>query len=191
MFMSSKRFVFAVLFSLLIATVPLEHSEESLFVEVQEPLQTSGDLEDYELYLDRDRNDEGTELDFTTIEPAGSNLEDSILNNGIKFYTNELLSDLTIYGKSGNTARIFAFMQFETSDNATADITVKLFAGDSLIEQHTEVIDGPRCGGFFGDCAWAGYQIDLDLDNDGDTIPSGDKMRMEISATASLSLIHI
>ena len=185
MFMSSKRFVFAVLFSLLIATVPLEHSEESLFVEVQEPLQTSGDLEDYELYLDRDRNDEGTELDFTTIEPAGSNLEDSILNNGIKFYTNELLSDLTIYGKSGNTARIFAFMQFETSDNATADITVKLFAGDSLIEQHTEVIDGPRCGGFFGDCAWAGYQIDLDLDNDGDTIPSGDKMRMEISATAS------
>ncbi len=183
--MSSKRFVFAVLFSLLIATVPLEHSEESLFEDVREPLQTSGDLEDYELYLDRDRNDEGTELDFTTIEPAGSNLEDSILNNGIKFYTNELLSDLTIYGKSGNTARIFAFMQFETSDNATADVTVKLFAGDSLIEQHTEVIDGPRCGGFFGDCAWAGYQIDLDLDNDGDTISSGDKMRMEISATAS------
>ena len=184
-FMSSKRFVFAVLFSLLIATVPLEHSEESLFEDVREPLQTSGDLEDYELYLDRDRNDEGAELDFTTIEPAGSNLEDSILNNGIKFYTNELLSDLTIYGKSGNTARIFAFMQFETSDNATADVTVKLFAGDSLIEQHTEVIDGPRCGGFFGDCAWAGYQIDLDLDNDGDTISSGDKMRMEISATAS------
>ena len=183
--MSSKRFVFAVLFSLLIATVPLEHSEESLFEDVREPLQTSGDLEDYELYLDRDRNDEGAELDFTTIEPAGSNLEDSILNNGIKFYTNELLSDLTIYGKSGNTARIFAFMQFETSDNATADVTVKLFAGDSLIEQHTEVIDGPRCGGFFGDCAWAGYQIDLDLDNDGDTISSGDKMRMEISATAS------
>tara|TARA_A200000113_G_scaffold76387_1_gene67229 strand:+ start:14993 stop:17887 length:2895 start_codon:yes stop_codon:yes gene_type:complete len=183
--MSSKRFVFAVLFSLLIATVPLEHSEESLFEDVREPLQTSGDLEDYELYLDRDRNDEGTELDFTTIEPAGNNLEDSILNNGIKFYTNELLSDLTIHGKSGNTARIFAFMQFETSDNATADVTVKLFAGDSLIEQHTEVIDGPRCGGFFGDCAWAGYQIDLDLDNDGDTISSGDKMRMEISATAS------
>ena len=187
--MSSKRFVFAVLFSLLIATVPLEHSEESLFEDLQEPLQTSGDLEDYELYFDRDRDDDDEpghgELDFTTIEPAGSNLEDSILNNGIKFYTNELLSDLTIYGKSGNTARIFAFMQFETSDNATADVTVKLFAGDSLIEQHTEVIDGPRCGGFFGDCAWAGYQIDLDLDNDGDTIPSGDKMRMEISATAS------
>lgn len=183
--MSSKRFVFAVLLSLLIATVPLEHSEESLFEDVREPLQTSGDLEDYELYLDRDRNDEGNELDFTTIEPSGSNLEDSILGNGIKFYTNELLSDLTIYGKSGNSARIFAFMQFETSDNATADVTVKLFAGDSLIEQHTEVIDGPRCGGFFGDCAWAGYQIDLDLDNDGDTISNGDKMRMEISASAS------
>lgn len=185
MSMSSKRFVFAVLLSLLIATVPLEHSEESLFEDVREPLQTSGDLEDYELYLDRDRNDEGNELDFTTIEPSGSNLEASILGNGIKFYTNELLSDLTIYGKSGNSARIFAFMQFETSDNATADVTVKLFAGDSLIEQHTEVIDGPRCGGFFGDCAWAGYQIDLDLDNDGDTISNGDEMRMEISASAS------
>ena len=183
--MSSKRFVFAVLLSLLIATVPLEHSEESLFEDVREPLQTSGDLEDYELYLDRDRNDEGNELDFTTIEPSGSNLEASILGNGIKFYTNELLSDLTIYGKSGNSARIFAFMQFETSDNATADVTVKLFAGDSLIEQHTEVSDGPRCGGFFGDCAWAGYQIDLDLDNDGDTISNGDEMRMEISASAS------
>jgi hypothetical protein len=187
--MSSKRFVFAVLFSLLIATVPLEHSEESLFEDLQEPLQTSGDLEDYELYFDRDRDDDDDpgrgELDFTTIEPAGSNLEGSILNNGINFYTKGLLSDLTVYGKSGNSARIFAFMQFETSDNATADVTVKLFAGDSLIEQHTEVIDGARCGGFFGDCAWAGYQIDLDLDNDGDTISSGDKMRMEISATAS------
>ena len=136
MSMSSKRFVFAVLLSLLFVTVPLEHSEESLFEDAREPLQTSGDLEDYELYLDRDRNDEGNELDFTTIEPSGSNLEDSILGNGIKFYTNELLSDLTIYGKSGNSARIFAFMQFETSDNATADVTVKLFAGDSLIEQH-------------------------------------------------------
>ena len=70
MSMSSKRFVFAVLLSLLMATVPLEHSEESLFEDVREPLQTSGDLEDYELYLDRDRDDEGNELDFTTIEPV-------------------------------------------------------------------------------------------------------------------------
>ena len=102
----------------MIATVPLEHSEESLFEDLQEPLQTSGDLEDYELYFDRDRDDDDDpgrgELDFTTIEPAGSNLEGSILNNGINFYTKGLLSDLTVYGKSGNSARIFAFMQFET-----------------------------------------------------------------------------
>ena len=184
--MSSKRFVFAVLLSLLIATVPLENPEEDILTDVFSPFQTSGDLEDYELYLDKDRDDEGSSLDFTTIEPDGSFIEESILGGGLDFYTNELLSDLTIYGKSGNTARIFAFMQFESSGNdSTADVTFKLFAGDSLIKQHTEVLENPCRGGFFNDCDWSGYQIDLDLDNDGNTVSNGDELRMEISASAS------
>jgi uncharacterized membrane protein len=184
--MSSKRFVFAVLLSLLIATVPLENPQEDVLDERSQPQQTTGNLEDYELYLARDGSDEGNSLDFTTIEPTGSKSEASILGSGLNFYTNELLSDLTIYGKSGNQARIFAFLQFESSNNESdAEVSIKLFAGDSLIEQHTEVIENPCRGGFFNDCDWSGYQIDLDLDSNGDTIDSGDELRMEISATAS------
>ena len=137
--MSSRPFVIAVLISLLLALIPLQQPASSALEEESEVFSTVGSLEDYDLFLGKDSDDSGNDLDLTTIEPEGSDVEQSILNSGISFYTNELLSDLTIYGESGSNARITAIMQFESGNNneSTADVTFKLYTGSDLIRQHT------------------------------------------------------
>ena len=184
--MSSRPFVIAVLISLLLALVPLQQPASSALGEESEVFSTVGSLEDYDLFLGKDSDDSGNDLDLTTIEPEGSDVEQSILNSGISFYTNELLSDLTIYGESGSNARITAIMQFESGNNneSTADVTFKLYTGSDLIRQHTEILDNPCRGGFFGDCDWGFYYIDLELPSDGYTAQDGKMLKLEISATA-------
>ncbi len=107
--MSSNRLVYAVLISLFLAVVPMNNPVEVLSDDATiQPV--GGVLEDYELYLD-----DGTSL--TTIEPSGSYDETSLLGSGVVFQTEELISDLTIEGKSSSEVRLFTYLKFESSNN--------------------------------------------------------------------------
>ena len=175
--MSSNRFVFAVLISLFLAVVPLNNPVEML--QEEEKIQpVGGVLEDYELYFD-----DGTSL--TTIEPSGSYEETSLLGSGVEFKTEELISDLTIEGKSSSEVRIFNYLKFQSSNNqSTAEITYRLKAGSDVIDTYTETLENP-CGGFFGsNCAWVSYQINLDVSSSGYDIANGDQIKIDIEATA-------
>ena len=175
--MSSNRFVFAVLISLFLAVVPLNNPVEML--QEEEKIQpVGGVLEDYELYFD-----DGTSL--TTIEPSGSYEETSLLGSGVEFETEELISDLTIEGKSSSEVRIFNYLKFQSSNNqSTAEITYRLKAGSDVIDTYTETLENP-CGGFFGsNCAWVSYQINLDVSSSGYDIANGDQIKIDIEATA-------
>lgn len=177
MTMSSNRFVYAVLISLFLAVVPLDNPVDVLS-EAPEIQPVSGVLEDYELYLD-----DGTSL--TTVEPSGSYDETSLLGSGALFQTDELISDLTIEGKSSSEVRIFTYLKFQSSNNqSTADVTFRLYAGSDVIDSHTETLENP-CGGFFGsNCAWVSYQINLDVSSSGYDISNGERIKIDIEATA-------
>ena len=175
--MSSNRFVFAVLISLFLAVVPLNNPVEIL--QEEEKIQpVGGVLEDYELYFD-----DGTSL--TTIEPSGSYEETSLLGSGVEFETEELISDLTIEGKSSSEVRVFNYLKFQSSNNqSTAEITYRLKAGSDVIDTFTETLENP-CGGFFGsNCAWVSYQINLDVSSSGYDVANGDQIKIDIEATA-------
>ena len=175
--MSSNRFVFAVLISLFLAVVPLNNPIEML--QEEDKIQpVGGVLEDYELYFD-----DGTSL--TTIEPSGSYEETSLLGSGVEFETEELISDLTIEGKSSSEVRVFNYLKFQSSNNqSTAEITYRLKAGSDVIDTYTETLENP-CGGFFGsNCAWVSYQINLDVSSSGYDIANGDQIKIDIEATA-------
>ncbi|MAY04754.1 MAG: hypothetical protein CMB25_04020 [Euryarchaeota archaeon] len=175
--MSSNRFVYAVLIALFIAVLPMNHPVDILPDE--DMVQSAGGvLEDYELYLESSSK-------LTTIEPSGSYSEDTLFGSGMNFQTDELISDLTIEGKSSSEVRIFAYIKFESSNNqSTSEVNFKLYAGSDLIRQHTESLSDP-CGGFFGsNCAWVPYQINLDVGSDGYDVDNGDRIRIEIEATA-------
>ena len=175
--MSYTRFVYAVLISLFLAVVPLNNPVEML--QEESVIQSVGGvLEDYELYFD-----DGTSL--TTIEPSGSYEETSLLGSGVVFETEELISDLTIEGKSSSEVRIFNYLKFQSSNNqSTAEITFRLYAGSDVIDTYTETLENP-CGGFFGsNCAWVSYQINLDVSSSGYDIANGDRIKIDIEATA-------
>ncbi|MEC7260846.1 MAG: hypothetical protein VXV71_00310 [Candidatus Thermoplasmatota archaeon] len=159
------------------AVVPLNNPIEML--QEEEKIQpVGGVLEDYELYFD-----DGTSL--TTIEPSGSYEETSLLGSGVEFKTEELISDLTIEGKSSSEVRIFNYLKFQSSNNqSTAEITYRLKAGSDVIDTYTETLENP-CGGFFGsNCAWVSYQINLDVSSSGYDIANGEQIKIDIEATA-------
>ena len=175
--MSSNRFVYAVLISLFLAVVPLNNPVE-LLSEYQEIRPVGGLLEDYELFFDDDPS-------LTTIEPTGSYDETSLLGSGAVFQTDELISDLTIEGKSSSEVRIFTYLKFESSNNQSeADVTYRLYAGSDIIDTFTETLTNP-CGGFFGsNCAWTPIQVNLDVNPSGYDVSNGDRIKIDIEATA-------
>ena len=177
MTMSSNRFVYAVLISLFLAVVPLNNPVE-LLSEDQEIRSVGGLLEDYELFFDDDPS-------LTTIEPSGSYDETSLLGSGAVFQTEELISDLTIEGKSSSEVRIFTYLKFESSNNQSeADVTYRLYAGSDIIDTFTETLTNP-CGGFFGsNCAWTPIQVNLDVNPSGYDVSNGDRIKIDIEATA-------
>ena len=174
--MSSNRFVFAVLLSLFLAVVPLNNPVELLHEE-NEIQSTGAALEDYELYL-------GSGTTLTTKEPSGAYDETSLLGSGVTFQTAELISDLNVQGKSSSELRTFVYIKFQSSNNnATGEVTFRLYSGSEVIESFTEPLNNP-CNSFFGGgCSWLSYQVNLDIGNGFDVV-NGDRIKLNIEATA-------
>ncbi|MDB2366933.1 hypothetical protein N9V76_00710 [Candidatus Poseidoniales archaeon] len=181
--MSSNRFVFVALISLLLMGMPLQNTEQSSFAETEIVSSVGENLEDYELYLDLVDGDDT----ITTLQPEGSQTESSILGNGIQFESNEMISDLDIKGKSSNEIKVVVYLKWRASQNtSTAEASFKLYSGSSLVEQTTEDLGDPQDAGFFGGSgSWQPYTILLDVGSAGFTVENGDRLSLDIEATAS------
>ena len=164
-------------------SMPLENQEQSTFSETKIVSNVSENLEDYELYLDSDDGDDT----ITTLPPEGGQAESSILGDGILFESNEMISDLSVKGKSNNQVKIVVYLKWRASQNTSnAEATFKLYSGSSLVEQITEDLGDPQEASFFGGSdSWQPYTILLDVGSDGFTVDNGDTISLDIEATAS------
>ena len=183
--MSSNRFVFLALISLLLMGIPLENAEKSTFSESEIVSSVGEDLEDYELYLDS-IEDENV---ITTLQPGDNEESQSILGNGIEFQTGEMISDLNAKGKSNCQVKVVVYLSWRASqDNneSTAEATFKLYSGSALVKQHTEDLGDPQEVSFLGGSgSWQPYNVLLNIPCDGFTVENGDRMKLDIEATAS------
>ena len=181
--MSSNRFVFVALISLLLMSIPLENGEQSSFSEPEIVSSVGENLEDYELYLDLIDGDNT----ITTLQPEGSQKEASVLGNGIQFESDEMISDLNIKGKSSDEVKVVVYLKWRASQNtSTAAATFKLYSGSTLVEQRTVDLGDPQDAGFFGGSgSWTPYTILLDVGSAGFTVENGDRLSLDIEATAS------
>ena len=178
MTMSSNRFVPAVLIALLFSLLPLSNPVDVLAID-DEVMPVGGSFEDYELYLNETSS-------LLTKEPESTYKETSLLGGGAQFSTIELISDLTIEGKSSSEVRLFVYMKFESPNStSTAEVNFELFAGSDQIDEYTEQIGSPCNGGIFNNnCAWVTYQINLNV-GQGYDIQSGDRLKINIEASAT------
>lgn len=181
--MSSNRFVFVALISLLLMGMPLQNTEQSLFSETETVSSVGGNLEDYELFLDSVEGDDA----ITTIQPEGSQKESSLLENGIRFESEEMISDLTVEGKSNNEVKVIVYLKWRASQgDSDAEATFKLYSGTELVEQVTEDLGEPQNASFFGGSdSWTPYTILLNVGVDGFVVENGDRLALDIEATAS------
>ena len=181
--MSSNRFVFVALISLLLMGMPLQNTEQSLFSETETVSSVGGNLEDYELFLDSVEGDDA----ITTIQPEGSQKESSLLENGIRFESEEMISDLTVEGKSNNEVKVIVYLKWRASQgDSDAEATFKLYSGTELVEQVTEDLGEPQNASFFGgEDSWKPYTILLNVGADGFVVENGDRLALDIEATAS------
>ncbi len=181
--MSSNRFVFVALISLLLMGMPLQNTEQSLFSETETVSSVGGNLEDYELFLDSVEGDDA----ITTIQPEGSQKESSLLENGIRFESEEMISDLTVEGKSNNEVKVVVYLKWRASQgDSDAEATFKLYSGTELVEQVTEDLREPQNASFFGgEDSWKPYTILLNVGADGFVVENGDRLALDIEATAS------
>lgn len=181
--MSSNRFVFVALISLLLMGMPLQNTEQSLFSETETVSSVGGNLEDYELFLDSVEGDDA----ITTIQPEGSQKESSLLENGIRFESEEMISDLTVEGKSNNEVKVIVYLKWRASQgDSDAEASFKLYSGTELVEQVTEDLGEPQNASFFGGSdSWTPYTILLNVGADGFVVENGDRLALDIEATAS------
>lgn len=172
-----------VLISLLLMGVPLDNAEQSTFSETETVSSVGENLEDYRLYLDEIDGDDA----ITTIQPDGNQIEASLLGNGIQFESEEMISDLTVKGKSNDEVEIVVYLKWRASQNqSTAEASFKLYSGSNLVEQITEDLGDPQSAGLFGGSdSWQPYTILLDVGSSGFVVENGDRLSLDIEATAS------
>ena len=163
--------------------VPLDNAEQSTFSETEIVSSVGENLEDYELFLDSVDGDDA----ITTIQPEGNQIEASLLGTGIQFESEEMISDLTVKGKSNDEVKILVFLKWRASQNtSTAEASFKLYSGSDLVEQVTEDLGEPQNAGLFGGSdSWQPYTILLDVGSSGFVVENGDRLKLDIEATAS------
>ena len=129
-----------VLLMLLTSTLPavdFEVLEEAPVIK-----QTPANLETYNLYLGEE-GESGGDGSITTAEPEGNHKEANILS-GVDFRSDDLISDLTVYGQGSATEiHLYIYLQFKGQEQSTADLTFTLNAVGGSTFTETLTLDDP------------------------------------------------
>jgi uncharacterized membrane protein len=144
-------------------------------------------LQNYNLYLDEE-GESGGDGAISTMEPEGSHKEASILS-GVEFRSNDLISDITIYGEGSATeVNLFIYLKFKGQEGSTADLTYTLNAVGGPTYTATDQLTSPCqdsvIPGQTG-CTWTINEIAFDVPEDGFTVEQGAQLRLQIDGSAS------
>ena len=147
--------------------------------------QTPANLETYNLYLGEE-GESGGDGSITTAEPEGNHKEANILS-GVDFRSDDLISDLTVYGQGSATEiHLYIYLQFKGQEQSTADLTFTLNAVGGSTFTETLTLDDPCNSGLFNsDCSWTLNEVFFDVPEDGFTIEKGAQLRLQIDGSAS------
>jgi hypothetical protein len=141
----------------------------------------------YNLYLDEMTSETGGDGSITTEEPSGSQQDMSALG-GIQFRSNEMISDLLVYGRgSTDKVTLTIFLQFKGTEGSSADVTYSLEAGGTEIDSQSKNFDDPCTGNIItaGNCPWVQDTIDFEIPSSGFTVENGEQLELNIDAQAS------
>jgi hypothetical protein len=109
--MLKSRFV-PVLVLLLMLSSGLPVVEFETLAEESVSKEVPANLQNYNLYLDKE-GDSGGDGAITTMEPDGSSEEASVLG-GVEFRSDDLISDITIYGEgSASEVNLYIYLKFK------------------------------------------------------------------------------
>ena len=172
-----------VLMLLLSSSIPFMGN--STLEEEQKNDYVPANLEGYDLYL-AEAGDSGGEGSISTMEPDGAHEEESVLS-GVEFRSEDLISDLDIYGEGSNDlVRLSIYLQFKGQEGSTADLTFTLNAvGGQTFTETKELNDPCNSGVFNSDCSWTVNEVFFDVPEDGFTVEKGAQLRLQIDGSAS------
>ena len=184
--MLKSRFVpVLVLFLMLSSGLPVVEFETL----DDEPVskEVPANLQNYNLYLD-EVGESGGDGAISTMEPEGSHEEASILS-GVEFRSDDLISDITIYGEGSATeVNLYIYLKFKGQEGSTADLTFTLNAVGGPTYTETKNLDDscqdsviPGSTG----CTWTINEIAFDVPEDGFTVEQGAQLRLQIDGSAS------
>ena len=182
--MLNSRVVPVVVILLLLSSVVPKYEVEKL-EDVPTVKQIPANLETYNLFLG-EASDSGGDGSITTMEPEGNQEESSILS-GVDFRSDDLISDLTLYGQGIETEiHLYIYLQFRGQEQSTADLTFTLNAVGGATYTETITLEDPCTNSVFNnDCSWVLNEVYFDVPEDGFTVEKGAQLRLQIDGSAS------
>jgi uncharacterized membrane protein len=182
--MLKSRFV-PVLVLLLMLSSGLPVVEFETLAEESVSKEVPANLQNYNLYLDKE-GDSGGDGAITTTEPDGSPEEASVLS-GVEFRSDDLISDITIYGEgSASEVNLYIYLKFKGQEGSTADLTYTLNSVGGPTYTVTDELTSPCqdsiLPGSTG-CTWTINEIAFDVPEDGFTVEKGARLHLQIDGS--------
>ena len=164
----------------------LSNSSKNTLEDSANIFKASSSNESYDLFIGAATSESGGDGSISTMEPDGSSQEESILST-LEFYTNEMISDIQIYGEGSTPAiEISVYLKFEGNDGASADINFVLKSGSSVVESEQITLEDPCTSSnpFGGNsCSYSVNIINIEIPSSGFTVENGKRLGLEVDAS--------
>ena len=164
----------------------LSNSSKNTLEDSANIFKASSSKESYDLFIGAATSESGGDGSISTMEPDGSSQEESILST-LEFYTNEMISDIQIYGEGSTPAiEISVYLKFEGNEGASADINFVLKSGSSVVESEQITLEDPCTSSnpFGGNsCSYSVNIINIEIPSSGFTVENGKRLGLEVDAS--------
>ena len=164
----------------------LSNSSKNTLEDSANIFKASSSNESYDLFIGAATSESGGDGSISTMEPDGSSQEESILST-LEFYTNEMISDIQIYGEGSTPAiEISVYLKFEGNEGASADINFVLKSGSSVVESEQITLEDPCTSSnpFGGNsCSYSVNIINIEIPSSGFTVENGKRLGLEVDAS--------
>ena len=162
-------------------------NSESTLEETNKIFQAGSSNESYDLYLGAPTTESGGDGSISTMEPEGSSEEESALST-LQFYTDEMISDIQIYGEGSTpTIEISVYLKFTGNDGATADVTFVLRSGTQVQADEIITLEDPCTSSTWnpsgGSCSYAPNIINMEIPSSGFLVENGKRLSLEVDAS--------
>lgn len=169
--------------------MPMDDFNLDSRISLDEPnniFQAGSSNESYDLYIGTSTTESGGDGSISTMEPDGSSEEETTLST-LQFYTNEMISDIQIYGEGSTpTIEVSVYLKFEGNEGATADINFVLKSGTKVKASEQISLEDPcsNSNPFGGSsCSYSVNVINMEIPASGFLVENGKRLSLEIDTT--------